>query len=42
MNNYQWCRKEIEGHIGPIKQIPITALVEWEEQIEKLETIYIP
>jgi len=41
-NNYEWCAAGIKTQIEQRKQIPITALGEWEEQIEKLETIYIP
>lgn len=41
-NNYEWCARGIEAKIEQRKQIPITASVEWEEQIEQLETIYIP
>ncbi|NES04568.1 MAG: PAS domain S-box protein, partial [Okeania sp. SIO2F4] len=41
-NNYEWCAKGIKSQIQQRKQIPITALGEWEEQIQKLETIYIP
>lgn len=41
-NNYEWCAAGIKPQIQQRKQIPITALGEWEEQIEKLETIYIP
>ncbi|MEM1170946.1 MAG: PAS domain S-box protein [Cyanobacteria bacterium P01_H01_bin.35] len=41
-NDYEWCATGIKPQIQQRKQIPITALGEWEEQIEKLETIYIP
>ncbi|MCL2932755.1 MAG: PAS domain S-box protein [Trichodesmium sp. MAG_R03] len=41
-NNYEWCATGIQAKIEERKQIPITASVEWEEQIEQLETIYIP
>ncbi|MGD1713553.1 PAS domain S-box protein [Dapis sp. BLCC M172] len=41
-NNYEWCATGIKPQIQQRKQIPITALGEWEEEIQKLETIYIP
>ncbi|WP_293136420.1 PAS domain S-box protein [Okeania sp. SIO3I5] len=41
-NNYEWCAGGIQPQIEQRKQIPIRALGEWEEQIERLETIYIP
>ncbi|MGB3511654.1 MAG: PAS domain S-box protein [Microcoleaceae cyanobacterium] len=41
-NNYEWCEAGILSQINQRKQIPLTALDAWEEQIRKLETIYIP
>lgn len=41
-NDYEWCASEITPQIEQRKQIPITALEEWNEQIKNLETIYIP
>ncbi|MGK7920675.1 MAG: PAS domain S-box protein [Trichodesmium sp.] len=41
-NHYEWCATEIKSEIEQRKQIPITALAEWEEHIQNLETIYIP
>ncbi len=41
-NNYEWCATGIKPQIEQRKQIPITALAEWERQIQNLETIYIP
>ncbi|NEQ76994.1 MAG: PAS domain S-box protein [Okeania sp. SIO2C9] len=41
-NDYEWCASGIKPQIEQRKQIPITALEEWNEQIKNLETIYIP
>ncbi|WP_293121629.1 PAS domain S-box protein [Okeania sp. SIO1I7] len=41
-NDYEWCASGITPQIQQRKQIPITALEEWNEQIKNLETIYIP
>ncbi|MDY7008571.1 MAG: PAS domain S-box protein [Cyanobacteriota bacterium] len=41
-NDYEWCDSGITPQIEQRKQIPLTALEEWNEQIKNLETIYIP